>query len=150
MKKHLLTLLFLLSVISLLGQTKVTTAEVNFRSAPEITATKICTIPKGTVLSVVDSGISLGVWLAIRYHGEVGYIHSAYVKQQSTAKPQIRPGSTHKKRYSNTARKRTQSSTYDDGIPNGATAVCNDGTYSYSQNHRGTCSHHGGVKKWLK
>lgn len=31
----------------------------------------------------------------------------------------------------------------------GATAQCNDGSYSYSQNHRGTCSHHGGVARWL-
>ena len=29
-------------------------------------------------------------------------------------------------------------------------AVCNDGTYSYSQNRRGTCSHHGGVRRWLR
>src|SRR6185312_7678602 len=28
------------------------------------------------------------------------------------------------------------------------TAVCTDGTYSYSAHHRGTCSHHGGVKTW--
>lgn len=33
--------------------------------------------------------------------------------------------------------------------PAGATAICNDGTYSYSQNHSGTCSHHKGVKVWL-
>lgn len=31
----------------------------------------------------------------------------------------------------------------------GATAVCRDGTYSYSQSRRGTCSHHGGVRDWL-
>lgn len=30
----------------------------------------------------------------------------------------------------------------------GATARCNDGTYSYSQSRRGTCSHHGGVAEW--
>ncbi|WP_394261780.1 DUF3761 domain-containing protein [Moraxella boevrei] len=30
-----------------------------------------------------------------------------------------------------------------------ATALCRDGTYSYSANRRGTCSHHGGVKYWL-
>lgn len=30
-----------------------------------------------------------------------------------------------------------------------ATAVCRDGTYSYSRNRRGTCSHHGGVAQWL-
>lgn len=33
--------------------------------------------------------------------------------------------------------------------PAGATAQCVDGTYSYSQSRRGTCSHHGGVAKWL-
>lgn len=33
--------------------------------------------------------------------------------------------------------------------PPGATALCRDGTYSYSKHHSGTCSHHGGVAKWL-
>lgn len=33
--------------------------------------------------------------------------------------------------------------------PAGATAKCNDGTYSFSQTHSGTCSHHGGVAEWL-
>jgi len=33
--------------------------------------------------------------------------------------------------------------------PPGATAQCRDGSYSFSMNHRGTCSHHGGVTKWL-
>ena len=32
----------------------------------------------------------------------------------------------------------------------GATAICRDGTYSYSANRRGTCSHHGGVAQWLR
>ena len=35
------------------------------------------------------------------------------------------------------------------GPPPGATAQCNDGTYSFSQHHSGTCSHHGGVAQWL-
>lgn len=33
--------------------------------------------------------------------------------------------------------------------PPGATAVCRDGTYSFSQNRSGTCSYHGGVARWL-
>lgn len=33
--------------------------------------------------------------------------------------------------------------------PSGATAQCNDGTYSFSEHHSGTCSHHGGVDHWL-
>ncbi|WP_350224978.1 DUF3761 domain-containing protein [Arthrobacter sp. efr-133-TYG-120] len=32
----------------------------------------------------------------------------------------------------------------------GATALCNDGTLSFSANHSGTCSHHGGVAIWYK
>jgi hypothetical protein len=33
--------------------------------------------------------------------------------------------------------------------PPGATALCRDGTYSYSKHRSGTCSGHGGVKRWL-
>jgi hypothetical protein len=35
------------------------------------------------------------------------------------------------------------------GAPSGATAKCRDGSYSSSQHHSGTCSHHGGVATWL-
>ncbi len=28
------------------------------------------------------------------------------------------------------------------------TAGCRDGSISYSEHHRGTCSHHGGVSHW--
>jgi hypothetical protein len=33
--------------------------------------------------------------------------------------------------------------------PPGATAHCRDGTYSFSQSRRGTCSYHRGVVEWL-
>lgn len=33
--------------------------------------------------------------------------------------------------------------------PSGASALCRDGTYSYSGSRRGTCSWHGGVAQWL-
>jgi hypothetical protein len=36
-----------------------------------------------------------------------------------------------------------------DRPPAGASAQCRDGTYSFSQSRRGTCSHHGGVARWL-
>ena len=39
--------------------------------------------------------------------------------------------------------------TVSGAAPAGATAQCRDASYSFSQNHRGTCSHHGGVAKWL-
>lgn len=34
-------------------------------------------------------------------------------------------------------------------LPPGASAQCRDGSYSFSQSRRGTCSHHGGVARWL-
>jgi hypothetical protein len=36
-----------------------------------------------------------------------------------------------------------------DQVPAGASAKCRDGTYSFSQHRRGTCSHHGGVAVWM-
>lgn len=34
-------------------------------------------------------------------------------------------------------------------VPADVTARCADGTFSFSQHHSGTCSHHGGVAAWL-
>ena len=38
---------------------------------------------------------------------------------------------------------------YGDARAAGATAICRDGTWSYSQHRSGTCSGHGGVRAWL-
>jgi hypothetical protein len=59
------------------------------------------------------------------------------------------PNCTNKGTYRNrdgqlVSRPETCSST-----PSGATAQCRDGTYSFSLHRSGTCSHHGGVAKWL-
>ena len=37
--------------------------------------------------------------------------------------------------------------TRDGSKPAGATALCRDGTWSFSHTHRGTCSRHGGVAR---
>lgn len=51
--------------------------------------------------------------------------------------------------YTNVDGNRVHSPTYSDSVPAGASARCQDGTYSFSQNRRGTCSRHGGVFEWL-
>lgn len=51
--------------------------------------------------------------------------------------------------YTNTAGNTVHSPAYSSsGVPAGASAQCRDGTYSFSQSRRGTCSHHGGVAEW--
>lgn len=52
--------------------------------------------------------------------------------------------------YTNSDGVRVHRPTFSDsGPPAGATAQCRDGSYSFSLHHSGTCSHHGGVAKWL-
>lgn len=54
--------------------------------------------------------------------------------------------------YQNSAGNTVHSPAYElkeNTIPVGASALCGDGTYSFSQSRRGTCSHHGGVAEWL-
>ncbi|WP_424682681.1 DUF3761 domain-containing protein [Frateuria sp. YIM B11624] len=53
--------------------------------------------------------------------------------------------------YTNSAgvRVRRPMQTVNESAPAGATAQCRDGSYSFSLSHRGTCSHHGGVARWL-
>jgi len=50
--------------------------------------------------------------------------------------------------YVNVDGNTVHSPAYSNSIPAGASAKCRDGTYSFSQNRRGTCSHHGGVAEW--
>ena len=70
------------------------------------------------------------------------------------AKPARKTSAAQAARTSATASPATGSSgtaptVADAAAPAGSTAKCKDGTYSKSQHHRGTCSHHGGVAAWL-
>ena len=64
----------------------------------------------------------------------------------STDQPQL----SNDGHYTNSDGNKVHSPAYSrSGVPAGATARCSDGTYSFSQHRQGTCSHHGGVAKWL-
>ena len=52
------------------------------------------------------------------------------------------------KSYVNVDGVRVPSPVFSDSRPAGASARCRDGSYSFSRNRRGTCSHHGGVAVW--
>ena len=51
--------------------------------------------------------------------------------------------------YTNSRGHTVQSPTRYSSRPPGATAMCRDGTYSFSHSRRGTCSGHGGVAIWF-
>ena len=61
------------------------------------------------------------------------------------AKPKCTDNGTYVNSQEQTVKRPENCST----VPQGATAQCHDGTYSFSKSRRGTCSHHGGVAKWL-
>jgi len=72
---------------------------------------------------------------------------------ESWPEPEEEPGGsasectngTYENSSGNTVCRPEESST----VPAGATARCNDDTYSFSEHRSGTCSYHGGVAEWL-
>jgi len=66
-----------------------------------------------------------------------------------TAKSVQDSGLSNDNTYVNSQGNTVHSPAYSNRAPVGATAVCRDGAYSFSQSRRGTCSYHGGVSQWL-
>jgi len=153
MKKLISTIVLFIITINLWSQTAITSGNINFRKSADKTGEIISVIPKGTELTIIENTDG---WSKVSYNGQDGYINSKYIKSVSDkdVKKNIQEKDNSKtqkvKYYTNSKGEKVQSPTHYDSPPPGATALCNDGTYSFSKNRRGTCSHHGGVKKWLK
>lgn len=83
--------------------------------------------------------------------GYVGSITRAHINKITSLHPEWLTTLSTTNTYSNINGNTIQSPAYTSNgdIPAGATAQCRDGSYSFSLNHRGSCSHHGGVSKWL-
>lgn len=87
---------------------------------------------------------------------EISLLYSKEAKTSTTniAKPRKAESSSPKgseaggRSYINVDGERVKSPVRSESRPAGASARCNDGTYSFSANRRGTCSHHGGVAEW--
>lgn len=50
--------------------------------------------------------------------------------------------------YTNVSNHRVRRPAFASSRPHGASAHCSDGSWSFSEHARGTCSHHGGVASW--
>jgi Protein of unknown function (DUF3761) len=98
--------------------------------------------PKGEVCTYHNGRSTGGTEVVLRTAG------SWYVPQQETTPPQKLSNDRY---YTNSDGQRVHSPAFSSGgVPAGATALCRDGTYSFSQHRSGTCSHHGGVAQWLQ
>ena len=74
---------------------------------------------------------------------------STVIPKVNNLTPAPQPSSDQNTTYKNIDGNIIPTPKYFNSVPAGATAKCRDGTYSFSQHRRGTCSHHGGVAQWL-
>ena len=168
MKRFLFSLVISLLTLSSFAQgVRYTTANLNLRLMPTTSAQVITVIPKGTPVTLDDDCECK--WIPVYYNGHIGYVSTkylsvtkpavetaTYVRKVSKQKVYTPSNSTLDKPigsvnyYTNSRGQRVQSPTRYNQPPAGATALCRDGTYSFSRNRRGTCSGPGGVAKWLK
>lgn len=149
MKKVLLFLLLATASIQVLSQHAVTISNANLRETPGAATKILLHIPKGSEVYIQDCTVG---WCKLTYKDLSGFVSSKLIRytiassNESTNTLEVYKKVKH---YTNVNGERVQSPTYYNTAPEGATAICQDGTYSFSRNRRGTCSHHGGVKKWL-
>jgi uncharacterized protein YraI len=157
MRKYLLVIAFFAFSALIFAQNELrsTSANLNLRENPWIDNNVICVIPKATLLTISNSNQATTEWIKVKYNGNTGYVYRKYLKSIvlkssfSNNNHDFSNTSGTVKYYKNSRGEKVQSPTYYPTVPAGATAECRDGTYSFSRNHRGTCSHHGGVKRWL-
>lgn len=151
MVRNLVSLLIFIFPELIIAQDIIKTTDVNLnlRKGPEIGNNIICVIPRESVLTIDYAEQSDTTWLSISFKGNIGYVYARYVRSPTIHDSYSYKSGTDIRYYTNSKGDKVQSPTYYSRPPTGATAECRDGTYSFSQSRRGTCSHHGGVKRWL-
>jgi|GEM_PF-2513587 hypothetical protein len=106
---------------------------------------------RATVGSLPSTGQLCVTGLIVQYRGGAEIVLNSasdwYLpKARNAAAPQL----SNNHHYTNSDGQQVHSPAYSPGgMPDGATALCGDETYSFSQHRSGTCSHHGGVARWL-
>jgi uncharacterized protein YgiM (DUF1202 family) len=117
------------------------------RQSANIKCKILTVIPKGTTVTI-DEDCDCK-WILVSYKNQVGYVSAKYLTKNKVKPAVVAVPTSTVRYYTNRSGERMQSPTYYNATPVGATALCRDGTYSFSRNRRGTCSHHGGVARWL-
>ncbi len=119
-----------------------TYSSVNLHSSPTTKSPITVTIPKASKVQVLEA-CSKCTWSKIYWNGYYGYVKAKYIKLSNNS------NKVTVNYYQDSKKHKVQSPTYYKSVPNGASAQCRDGSYSFSHSRRGTCSHHGGVRVWF-
>jgi uncharacterized protein DUF3761/SH3 domain-containing protein len=136
--------------------------KANLRDQPSRFGAVVEEVDKGNRLLIVNSN-PVGPWYRVRTlkSNTEGWIHGNVIVLTQTpattttteradspvTSSRTRPSTS--RSYINVDGERIPSPVFSEERPAGATARCRDGSYSFSQHRRGTCSHHGGVAVWL-
>ena len=124
-----------------------TTATINMREKPEVTARPVAILGQGTRVRLYHCSEG---WCGVSVQNLAGYALEEFLTTEPP-QPVASTPSQQARGYVNVDGNWVPSPvrTADGQPPSGATAKCRDGTFSFSQHRQGTCSHHGGVAEWL-
>ena len=138
----------------------VRTEQANLRDAPGISGSVVKTVTQGDLLALIDP-TPVGPWYRVRdpKSDSEGWIHGNTIALLRTTEAlPVNPPTAQRPRrslppisgrsYINVNGVRVPSPVFSETKPAGSTARCRDGSYSFSQHRRGTCSYHGGVAEW--
>ena len=120
-----------------------TNAPTWLRATPSLTAKAVAFLPQGTRVRILRCAQGAC---------EVAFRRlSGYIGQELLGKGRVPESVDPGRGYINSRGQWIPSPTWtSDGLPpQGATAQCSDGSFSFSQSAQGTCSWHGGVALWL-
>jgi hypothetical protein len=120
--------------------TAYTTAAVSLRAKPDPAARSVARLAAETPVRFASCQNG---WCQIAVNGLSGYLPRLSLSLKPNGSFAEGAGYTNSKGN----RVRSPTRTPDNQPPAGASAQCRDGTYSFSQSRRGTCSHHGGVAR---
>lgn len=129
------------------GVVRTTTTDLRLRVDASASSRVILTIPQGTQVYLQEDCDC--VWVYVTYNGYCGYVYAQFLTKSVPATTTTAVAQEPIRHYTNSYGNTVQSPTRYNKAPAGATALCRDGSYSFSQSRRGTCSHHGGVARWL-
>jgi hypothetical protein len=120
-----------------------TNATTWLQAAPQWNSRRLALLPQGTQVQVIKCAAQS---CKVSFRNLMGFVGEERL-QSTLVRTPVEGG----RGYINSRGQWIPSPTHtvDGQAPTGATARCRDGSFSFSQSQRGTCSWHGGVDQWL-